>query len=1075
MANNANTEIYDKIIDRAAMTRLYEQRTHKKVEYVLDGHVVRLDDLVKKSSLNTEGKKKLFAALDEEVGQTMRVVNEVSKKSLLDLAGDQISYTYQNIETAIGKIWRPERPSKKIAEEFILGMPLAKNKTMEQGWIGIGLSERLRLEQVIRKGIAEGSTVDEIALAIRKGNVTNITRQQSKALVTTATTSVVAQADHAVYKANEKSLAGWQYVSVLDSRTSSVCAARDGKIYRIDEKEMLPPAHFNCRSTTVPVFKNWKDVAELEGVANVRKQNIKDMTPDQLAKYDGQTALRESYNDWLRRQPVEVKLKHLGDYKRVELFNSGELTLDKFTNEKGYSVGINELRALTSGNGLPGDTRRFAAAKQRLDAMHLYATNVDDFIGDRTLTQTLRDYYRLQAGDLDGNLSLINYRGNLLHTKKATKARVLNSPPTEKQLIFNPVNGRYEDARMYQPSPAVFANSLKLVDDSADLLDRDKAFIKEFVTSLEDTMGDNERSAIAHNLRIVFGRQRADGQPWASFKGASTAQMKFDVMNVSEAMETHLRKDTDLLKKLKDANYIDPVLGPTQLQELHDGFISNILAKNKWEDSTAPKIARKLRGALDADIARSNPLVWASLGDSDLSSFYLRFANRLSLVDVPDFDQLAMQLGRDLFTAANIPGEKTAWIKLGQDILKSDNVKEFYKLETFGVQKRRMKSRMSGNYFGPYYDTLSYNIRIVEPRIQEYAKLTRKVELGLRVGVTTNKNKLYFRENSKTYWIDRGILGWEDTRIPITSTSSFSDFPTEFIDKEMVDALNWASDSKYKIDPEFFDFTNKLLNFRDDKGKAEFFDKLNEYKHYISSRGDAYERFKSMEWLRGKDIAFSNHAFIDHRARIYDRGLISPQSGETFRPFLSTQESHVLGRLGYDNLNDQIGSFLGGLSDELEGKFNSLTQTGRQAIARKWRSDMAEIGRRIRRNKPDDIRYILQHPLVQMVEGEEQGKFFRFALELAKIEDHTKGNLKLLDTYKTALALEQDASSSGAQIIAMTTRNKELASLSNVVPTTQKRRLYDEIANSTFHDPRFIKLNERLGLSEKDLRKAAKA
>ena len=81
---------------------------------------------------------------------------------------------------------------------------------------------------------------------------------------------------------------------------------------------------------------------------------------------------------------------------------------------------------------------------------------------------------------------------------------------------------------------------------------------------------------------------------------------------------------------------------------------------------------------------------------------------------------------------------------------------------------------------------------------------------------------------------------------------------------------------------------------------------------------------------------------------------------------------------------------------------------------------------------------------------------------------------KLAD-YKTSLALEQDASSSGAQIIALTTRNKQLAELSNVVPTNQKRRLYDEIAYSTFNDPRFKVLNEKLGLSEKDLRKAAKA
>ena len=74
---------------------------------------------------------------------------------------------------------------------------------------------------------------------------------------------------------------------------------------------------------------------------------------------------------------------------------------------------------------------------------------------------------------------------------------------------------------------------------------------------------------------------------------------------------------------------------------------------------------------------------------------------------------------------------------------------------------------------------------------------------------------------------------------------------------------------------------NKLLNFKDDRGKAEFYDELNEYRKYMRSRGDSYERLKMMEWLRKKDAAFSNHPFIDHRARIYDRGFIGPQSGET--------------------------------------------------------------------------------------------------------------------------------------------------------------------------------------------------
>jgi hypothetical protein len=144
------------------------------------------------------------------------------------------------------------------------------------------------------------------------------------------------------------------------------------------------------------------------------------------------------------------------------------------------------------------------------------------------------------------------------------------------------------------------------------------------------------------------------------------------------------------------------------------------------------------------------------------------------------------------------------------------------------------------------------------------------------------------------------------------------------------------------------------------------------------------------------------------------------------------------------------------------------------------RPEVVRIGNLMRRGKPNDIREILESDLVQSVDGEEQGKFFRFAIETAKIDeflggDYSVKSLARLSDYKIALALEQDASSSGAQIIALTTRNKQLAELSNVIPTNQKKRLYDEIAAATYNDPRFKAINERFGLTEKDLRKAAKA
>jgi SPP1 gp7 family putative phage head morphogenesis protein len=869
---NVNTVIADNIINRAAMLRLYEQRATDKVFLILDGHEIRLDKVIKKSNSFKDFEKSVKA----EVDKTFREIVNVNRKDMLSLAADHISFAYQNIESAVGNIWKTDKP-KIIPANIVDKEPIFEGTPLASAWKGVAKNEQLRITQVIRRGLAEGKSYDDIALEVRKGNLHNITKAQSKAVTVTAITSITNKADLAVYKTNAKALEGWQYVAVLDSRTSKLCSHLDGKIFPIDNTKDLPPRHWHCRSHTLPVFKSWEDVAKLEGIANVRKQNIAKLSPEELAFYDGQTPSRETYNDWLKRQPKEVQLKHLGDYQKVGMLNSGALTVDKFVNAEGRSIGINELRKETP-VVLPQDTTRFANAKAKLDAMHLGAVKPEDFINDRKLSQTLKDYYLLQAGELDGTLSLTNFRGTLIGNKKQTKNRVLNTPPTEDQMVFNPITGRYEDIRLYQPNIGVYNNNIRLVRESG-MPQEYKDYIVSFVEGLEDYMGTNERAVITDNLRIIFTRYSENKELWGNFKAVSQSQIKFDVMNVSDSIETQLRKDTDVLKKLKQDNYIDPILGPTQLQDLHDNFISNIKAKNLWEDSTAPKIARELRTVFDYKI---NPVLKLRMNDDALYQFYLKFANRLSLADMPDRDAFAMALGRDLYSLANLNGDRYKWYKEGMKILEAKNVQKFFEVETYGVQKKRMRSRLSNNYFGPYHDTLAYNIRVTDPRVQEYAQLTRKVEVGLRVAVTEEKNRLVFREGYKTYFI-KTPLGMIDTRIPITSTSSFKDFPTEFIDKNMVDALNWASQSKYRIDEDFYDFTKKLLYFEDDRGNAKKYNDLNEYKHYITGRGDAYERFKAMDWLRNSGKAFSNNAFVDHRARIYDRGLISPQSGESFK------------------------------------------------------------------------------------------------------------------------------------------------------------------------------------------------
>jgi SPP1 gp7 family putative phage head morphogenesis protein len=1077
MATNANTDIYDKAVNRAAMIRLYERRVNGQVEVVLNDHEAEVESLIKGANLSKKGSRALTSSLDRQIEKTYTNTTKITQSSLLDLAKDQMSFTYQSVEASMGKLLRVQRPTRQIAEEIVLKRPLHNDRTLEQGWAGVSVGERVRLASVIRRGIASGKTAEEIAVDVRKGNVHKISMNQSKALVVTSITSVQAQADHAVYEANEKAIEGWQYVAVLDSRTTPICASRDGKIFPVGSRAMLPPAHYHCRSTTIPVFKSWGDIDKLENVAEVRKQNIKKLTQAQREYYDGQTPHRETYSEWLLRQPKSVQLAHLGEVAKVDLFRSGSLLLDKFTNDVGNSIGIRELRALSdSGYTLPGDTQRFAKAKAELDALKLPAMTPDDFYKDPKMRDKLLRYYELQAGDLDGTLSLANYRGITIGAKRGVKRRVLSSPPSEAQLVYNPLTGRYDDSRLYRPNAELLQNNLRLTNESSKLLPRDKAFINDINERLSSSMSLNQRAAVVDNLRVTFSRFRENGEVWGSFKGVSQSQIGFDVMNASDFIETQLRSNNNVLKKLLQDNYIDPVLGPVQLDDLGSNLVKNIRAKNLWEDRTAPKIANELRPIFKNEL----PLVISDrVSDKDLHQFYLRFAHRLALNDGPDKDSLAVGLGRDLYNLANLNGRRGEWHELGTKILESKRASKFFTIDTFGVQKRRMKSRLSNNYFGPYYDTQSFNIRVTDPRIIDYSKTVRKVDLGMRVGVTDSANRLVIRKGYKTYF-HRGPLGLEDTRIPITSTSAFSDFPEEFIDDDLAKALNWASKSEYRIDKDYYDFTNKLLNFQDDRGKAKHYSEVNEYRKYISSRGDAYERFKAMEWLRKKDASFSNHPFIDHRGRIYERGLIGPQSGETFRPFLNTKDPKNFSPRDFGNYQDQIGSFLGGLSDAYEGKHNSLTIKGRQAIAEKWRADMVDIGNKMLSGKPADLRAILDSEFTKHIDGEELGKFYRLALESAKIDRHLGGDysaasLEKLRQYKISLALEQDASSSGAQIIAITTKNKRLAELSNVVPTTQKRRLYDEIASATYNDPRFRKLNERLNLTEKDLRKAAKA
>jgi len=209
-------------------------------------------------------------------------------------------------------------------------------------------TEQARLvKNTVSMGFFEGKTTPEIIRDIvgtksqnYKNGILNITRTSAERMVRTALSHTASAAKNKVFEDNEDIIPYYEWVATLDGRTSSVCRGRDGKVYKLNNGP-LPPAHFNCRSTTAPLFKD-----------EVRKAVPSDVSQTGLTKkdlggkrasQDGQVSADLNYNDWLKKQSKSFQNDVLGKTK-AELFRKGGLTMDKFINNRGQELTLDQLK-----------------------------------------------------------------------------------------------------------------------------------------------------------------------------------------------------------------------------------------------------------------------------------------------------------------------------------------------------------------------------------------------------------------------------------------------------------------------------------------------------------------------------------------------------------------------------------------------------------------------------------------------------------------------------------------------------------------------------------------------------------
>lgn len=196
-------------------------------------------------------------------------------------------------------------------------------------------------EQQIKIGMTQGESVEQIVRRLRgpiaskwKAGQTGRISNNLRAVTRTAVQGVAAQAREQLYRDNDDLIKGVRWVSTLDARTTDICKTLDGRVFPPGEGER-PPIHVQCRSTTVPVVRSWKEL----GI------NLREAPPGTRASLTGAVPADVTYPQWLRRQPVAIQNQALG-VGRAQLWRRGVVPIERFVDPTGRPLSLVQLEAL---------------------------------------------------------------------------------------------------------------------------------------------------------------------------------------------------------------------------------------------------------------------------------------------------------------------------------------------------------------------------------------------------------------------------------------------------------------------------------------------------------------------------------------------------------------------------------------------------------------------------------------------------------------------------------------------------------------------------------------------------------
>jgi SPP1 gp7 family putative phage head morphogenesis protein len=347
MPSEIPKDLFDAVVHNGVAVHRYSNSVVKDIIKLLNASdreiVAKIAARGEVTSFTAKRLNALLAETRAMVKDSYAVLHDTLKEEMVAYAGHAADTTGKLIGSQLPASFSPVGLTATQLAAIVSKAP-----------ISIGVDSKLLLSEVfnklssgheekirgaIRLSMVQGEGVGEAVKRLRgtramgyKDGLMEISRRNAESIVRSVIVDTGNKASQAMYKQNDEVVKGWVYVATFDSKLCNFCWPNSGKRFDVGTGP-IPIIHVNCRCTSAPEVKTWKELgfdAEEFGVG-------KRSTQTGLVKAD------LSFGDWLKDQPKGLQTELLGP-ARQKMFSMGTLKLNKFTDASGKLITLKELK-----------------------------------------------------------------------------------------------------------------------------------------------------------------------------------------------------------------------------------------------------------------------------------------------------------------------------------------------------------------------------------------------------------------------------------------------------------------------------------------------------------------------------------------------------------------------------------------------------------------------------------------------------------------------------------------------------------------------------------------------------------